>query len=133
MRRCGEILHDVGGGDARPAHGRWRVAAAADETRHACGDDCTDRGDVTVLDGGERGLLRSAVRRVDQYDVGRFAARKQSTIEVVNARVVTGRRANKVLGRHVGEARKMRYGVEHAERHDAAAGWWVGRNDKRLG
>src|SRR5262245_36282809 len=112
MRCCREILHDVRGGDPRLARGRRRVTATADETRHAGGNDCADCSDVAVLDGGEGGLLRAAVWRIDQYDVGCFARCEQSAVEVVNARVATGRRADKELRRHVGEARKMRYGVE---------------------
>src|SRR5262245_36930655 len=78
MRCCGEILHDVRGGDPRLARGTRRVTAAADETRHTGGNDCADRSDVAVLDGGERGPLRAAVWRIDEYDVGRFAGREQS-------------------------------------------------------
>src|SRR5262245_57543207 len=102
MRCCGEILHDVRGGDPGLARGPRRVTAAADETWHTGGKDCADRSDVAVLDGGERRLLRAAVWRIDQYDVSRFAGCEQSIVEVVNARVATGRRADKVLRRHVG-------------------------------
>src|SRR5262249_22372567 len=122
MRCCGKILHDVRGGDPGLARGPRRVTAAADEKRHTGGHQCADRSEVAVLDGGERGRLRAAVWRIDQYDVGRFAGCEQSTVEVVNARVATGRCADEVLRRHVGEARKMRYGVEHTERHDPATG-----------
>src|SRR5215468_3841546 len=130
MRCRGEILHDVRGSDPGLARGRRRVSAAANETRHTGSNDCADRSDVAVLDGGERGLLRAAVWRIDQYDVGRFAGREQSAVEVVNVRVATGRRADKVLRRHVGEARKMRYGIQHTEGHYPAAGWCVGRDDE---
>src|SRR5262249_52321242 len=105
MHGCREILHDARGGNARLARGRRRIAAAADETRHTGGHDPANPSDVAVLDGGKSGLLRAAVRGVYEYNVGRFAGREQSAVEPVNARVTAGRRTDKALRGHVGEAR----------------------------
>ena len=57
---------------------------------------------------------------------------KQPAVEPVDPGIVAGRRADRLLRRHRGQARQMRHGVEDAERHDAAAGRRVGGDDEAV-
>src|SRR6185295_7264423 len=99
---------DARDGHARLARGGRGVAATPDKTRDAGCDHRADRRDIAMLDGGERRLLRAAVGRVDQHDVGGLVGSDEAAIEAVYFRVVAGRRADELLRWHVGETRQMR-------------------------
>ena len=81
LRHAREILRELAACDAdRPRRCRG-VAAAADEPRPAARDHRADRRDVAVLDRGERIVLGAAIRRIQQYDIGRLARGQQAGIE----------------------------------------------------
>ena len=118
---------------ARLARRRRRVAAAADEARHAGGDHCSDRRDVAVFDGGQRGRLWVPPSGASISTMSAaLPTRKMPQCQAIDPGIVAGCRADAKLRRNVGEAGEMRDSVKHAERHDAAAGRRIGGYDQAI-
>ncbi len=128
----GKVLGHAIACNAHRPRGGWRVAAATDEAGHTCAHDRADRGDVTVLDGGERGRLRAAIRRVDQHDIRCLARFQASAVETVYGSIIPCGGAEELLGTALGEARAVGDGVEHTQRHDPAARRRVGGDDEAI-
>ena len=76
-----EILHHRGFRDARFARGGRRVAAAADKRGMPAVIDGADRGDVAVPDRVKRVVLRAAIGRIQQHDVGGVASLQEAAVE----------------------------------------------------
>ena len=130
MLGAGKISWQSACGDADVSCRRRGVAAPSDEARFPGGDDCPDRSDIAIADRREGIPFRAAVGGVDQNDVRRFAGAERAAIEAIHARIASGRRSDGNLGCDASETRQVRDRIEHAERHDPAAGRRIGAYDQ---
>src|SRR6476659_2751163 len=83
-----EIHRHAAFGDADPAVGSRRIAAAADEARHGVGDHGADSGDVAVTQRIQRIFLRAADARIENHDVGILAGLEEAAIQAVDHGIV---------------------------------------------
>ena len=125
-----EPLHQRAPGDGDRARGGRRVAATADEARHACRDHGAHGGRIAVRDGRQSGCpcCRPAARaRMAIIGVAPF--REDARRETVDARVLLPVAAAMASSRREpAQRRQMRDRVHHAQWHDPAAGRRVGRD-----
>ena len=66
MRGTGEIEGNIVSDGSDRTSGRWCIAAAADKPWNTIGNDGTDGGEITMLDGFERRLLAATQRGINQ-------------------------------------------------------------------
>ncbi len=121
-----ESLWHVAALDRDGASGRWRISAAADESRYARSDDATHCRRVPVGDCFEGGALAAALRCIEDNDVGIAPGRDESTVQPVDSGVVAGGGSDCLFRWQAAQRAQVGHRVNHAKRHDSAAGRRVG-------
>ena len=119
-------------GDGDLPRGGRGVAAAADEAGNPVADDGADGDGIAVAHGRARARPGGAERGIDDDHVRVPPRPEEAAVEAVDLGHVAGRGRDRPGRVEARQRCDVDHGVDHAERHDAAAGGRVGRDQEAV-
>src|SRR5579864_590772 len=127
-----EIARKAASGHADSFDRRGSVAAAPNKTRRSIRDHGSHRRDVAVAQRVESRGLRTSLAGVQDYHIGIASSPQETAVQTVDASVVPSGGCDRPFDGYIRQAGQMRDGVHHAERHDAAPGRRVRRDQESI-